>query len=496
MAPGVLSSLLAFAALADPASATLLRQEILLSRIHKEAPLVEAELNSASYYEDQTLDHFGAGNARTSWKQRYYANFDFYKPGGPVFLYIGGEGPLTATSVTGRTVNFEFAKRMNGATVALEHRFYGASQPFDSLETEHLTYLTSRQALHDLAQFQKWFTKQHSLESSKFFCMGGSYPGNLAAWYRLTFPELTAGCWAASGPVHAVEDWPGFGEMVWKAMSTNYLGAVDAAPAVKLFAGYEQLAALIQDPDAQSVAEDDRDSWESAITTYPGVIMQYNNTAEPHLATLKKIVDEAADPLDAALKVTGFLNVTAANTPEGCADLSIAATYKQLSNATLPEDGSGNAGRTWTWQTCNEFGYFQTARAVLGKPNFYTRGASNRALWQQVCGQVFGMPDGAVGANIAATNDHYGGKDPKGISHVFFSNGALDAWSLLSVTSYPENNRSVESMVAPLGSHCVGLYAPAADELPGARMVREKAFALFTTWMNETTASADASVYV
>merc|ERR1712107_444647 len=62
-----------------------------------------------------------------------------------------------------------------------------------------------------------------------------------------------------------------------------------------------------------------------------------------------------------------------------------------LMNATLPMGGQGNAMRTWTWQTCNEFGYFQTARAEFGHTNFYTRGASSRALWQQVCNDVFGI---------------------------------------------------------------------------------------------------------
>merc|ERR1712136_498485 len=114
--------------------------------------------------------------------------------------------------------------------------------------------------------------------------------------------------------------------------------------------------------------------------------------------------------------------------------------------------------------------------------NFYTRGASSRALWQQVCNDVFGITNEDVGARIQKTNDYYGGKNPANISHVFFSNGHLDAWSLLSVTSYPENNRNVETMVADLGSHCVGLYAPDSGEVVGATNIRKRAIQLFQSW--------------
>jgi len=497
------------------ASATaIIRQEFNYHGGHK-VELQEDASYPAKYYAKQTLDHFNIGDNRT-FTQKYYENFDNYKKGGPVFIYIGGEGPLSTSTVAGRTANAYFAQQTNGATVALEHRFYGETQPFDSLATEHLSYLTSRQALQDLAQFQKWFIKEHFLEDSAFFCMGGSYPGSLASWYRLEFPDLTAGCWSASGPVQAQENWPGFGEMVWKAMSTNRYGEKDSAAAIKLFAGYEQLAALIQNPVTADVAElekklhacpgsivsqDDRDNWEMTITNYPGEIMQYNNSAKIHLDAVKKVVEAAETPLDAAWGVTSFLNVLRPNARASdgseCTDNSIGAFYKQLGDTSLPKGGSGNAGRTWTWQTCNEFGYFQTADAKLSTPNFYTRGASNPAMWQQVCSDIFGISRAEIGARIAATNAHYGGNQPpKSISNVFYSNGELDAWSLLSVTSYPENSRSVSTMVAPLGSHCVGLYAPQEGELPGAKQVRETVFALFKKWGGQWGAKKSGQVLV
>jgi len=138
--------------------------------------------------------------------------------------------------------------------------------------------------------------------------------------------------------------------------------------------------------------------------------------------------------------------------------------------------------RTWTWQTCNEFGYFQTATSVIGKPTMFTRGASSRANWQQVCEDVFGISAASVSERIAATNAYYGGKRPRNLTHVFFTNGDLDAWSLLGVTEYPSNDREVYAEVAPLGSHCVGLYAPKNGEVPGATSIRSRAKELFSRW--------------
>ena len=47
----------------------------------------------------QKVDHFDA-TSQATFNQRFFVNDTFYKPGGPVFLCVGGEGPaLTGWSV-------------------------------------------------------------------------------------------------------------------------------------------------------------------------------------------------------------------------------------------------------------------------------------------------------------------------------------------------------------------------------------------------------------
>lgn len=49
------------------------------------------------------------------------------------------------------------AEKFGAAVVSLEHRYYGKSSPFKSHSTENLRYLSSKQALFDLATFRQYY---------------------------------------------------------------------------------------------------------------------------------------------------------------------------------------------------------------------------------------------------------------------------------------------------------------------------------------------------
>jgi hypothetical protein len=49
------------------------------------------------------------------------------------------------------------AKKFGAAVVSLEHHYYGLSTPFDTLSTENLKYLSSKQTLFDLAVFRQYY---------------------------------------------------------------------------------------------------------------------------------------------------------------------------------------------------------------------------------------------------------------------------------------------------------------------------------------------------
>ncbi|KAI6671465.1 hypothetical protein NL676_006350 [Syzygium grande] len=113
--------------------------------------------NGAGYYLtkdelwfNQTVDHFSPYDHR-QFAQRYYEFLDYFQlPDGPIFLKICGESACNGIANDYISV---LAKKFGAAVVSLEHRYYGKSSPFKSLTTTNLKYLSSKQALSDLASF-------------------------------------------------------------------------------------------------------------------------------------------------------------------------------------------------------------------------------------------------------------------------------------------------------------------------------------------------------
>ncbi|KAM4694363.1 putative serine protease K12H4.7 [Discoglossus pictus] len=148
----------------------------------------------------QKLDHYGV-DARV-WNQRYFVNDTFAARNGPVFLMIGGESTVNPAWMTTGTW-MTYAKKLGALCLLLEHRFYGKSKPTEDLSTENLCFLSSNQALADIAHFQTEISKKLKLGNRKWVIFGGSYPGSLAAWYRLKYPHLAYAAVASSAPVNA-----------------------------------------------------------------------------------------------------------------------------------------------------------------------------------------------------------------------------------------------------------------------------------------------------
>lgn len=68
-----------------------------------------------------------------------------------------------------------------------------------------MIYLTSHQALNDIASFVAGINESNDklLSSAKWVVFGGSYAGNLAAWTRMKFPHLIHAAVSSSSPLLA-----------------------------------------------------------------------------------------------------------------------------------------------------------------------------------------------------------------------------------------------------------------------------------------------------
>ncbi|RKP14644.1 peptidase S28, partial [Piptocephalis cylindrospora] len=154
----------------------------------------------------QLIDH--GQRSLGTFSQRYITNEYYYRQGGPIILYINGEDELNYWAIEGQVA--DLAQATGGLLVALEHRYFGQSLPFSEFTTKNMQYLTTDQALKDLARFIQSFkgtSKAQINPSSRWIVVGGSYAGNLAAWMRLTYPDLVFAAYSSSAPVKAKLDF-------------------------------------------------------------------------------------------------------------------------------------------------------------------------------------------------------------------------------------------------------------------------------------------------
>jgi len=217
---------------------------------------------------DMPIDHFNQSDLRT-YKNRYWVNATYYKEGGPIFLYDGGESGVSNGAVlvvlaeyVGPSAPMALARKYNGVAVLWEHRFYGKSLPFkvDNISGLALEghdaykYLTNEQALEDTIYFAQNFKPAnlqghwHSLtpNNAPWVFIGGSYPGIRAAMVRERNPETWFASWASSAPVEAQVDMSVYFNPMQQSMtcncSTDMHAAIDYADGVLLNGTKDEIA--------------------------------------------------------------------------------------------------------------------------------------------------------------------------------------------------------------------------------------------------------------
>lgn len=429
--------------------------------------------NVQELYLQQQLDHFSkdSGGNNTMFQQRYFYS-DRYagsinRTNAPVhaFLCVGGEGPSLDKSVLIDSVHcsgdmLELARRLyegQQARVylfALEHRYYGKSYPdfkdkhgntTSPVTNENLIYLSSRQALADLAHFVTIMNDVHSLQKSKWVTFGGSYPGMLAAWARLEYPRLIHAAVSNSAPIQMEVDFPAYNERVSfdlqypmvggssECLQTVLDGHADIVDALTL-GFHKKIADLFHVCDADSLLQ--RRNIEMFVGD--GVISvpaQGNDPScdEPtcNIGNLCKDILEHRNH-SSPIEVLAFVS-RIQRKDDDCLELDWNATLHYLASPDAQQGGL----RSWLWQTCTEFGFYQTCEQGSLCP--YARGYHSLENDFEICEQAFHVNRQDVVANVAKSLKHYGGWNMK--AHRILSvNGDVDPWSMLALTSKKDDS--------------------------------------------------------
>ncbi|KAL0248201.1 hypothetical protein GEMRC1_003437 [Eukaryota sp. GEM-RC1] len=412
------------------------------------------------YWFTQKLDHFNIQEQHT-WKQRYCTyKSPVFKNGQPIFIYISGEARMRDnTCNTGYHITL--ADRFKGAAFALEHRFYGESYPIADLTVKSLSYLTSKQALYDLAAFTTHWKEKYP--DSPFIIVGGSYSGVLASVSRLMFPHLYIGAWASSGPNLAKENFFEYDRVVGESLGvgcrmdvhlamTKIEQMLDQPSTRKQIKRYFKCENVTNDVEFLYVLAD-------AVS----FAVQYNYIG--HLCNRMK----QDDPVYGLSLFTEWLFDFLQTDPVSWTMSSHTSTKKDVNDGT----------RQWIHQSCQEFGYWQVA-----DPKDPLRSKKiDIKFHRDLCKQLYGYD---FVPNTSETNMAYGALDFAG-TNVAFSNGGLDPWKSLSLTSLSskQKQRGCTSVVIKGSAHCADLHAPSSKDSDDLRDAREFMTNRVVEWLKD-----------
>ena len=599
---------------------------------------------------DETTRHlrfdgsFSSPRAGRTWRQRWFANDAFFDrarfhgtgtntpsslPDPVVFLCVGGEGPgfdpdVVVTggahcALAARLAQTLFEKKKGGALlVALEHRFYGASQPTGDLTTESLRYLTSDQALADAARFVLEVTEVFGLAKSEassgdetggdasffpsspekspptfFFpptkkalvsrashqipirasfprvvAFGGSYPGMLAGWLRLKYPHLIVAAVASSAPVRASLDMPGYDAVVGEALAETDIGGSETCLWVVALA-FGEVSSLMRSYDGRrtleemfhvcdrSVSERTNDDSQSRGSRMDKQSSEYSyplelpeNRAE-FFAALTEVFPAQSNDLacdrsaNAACDIGGacaimtnfsseflledrspsgrarakdqsLLNLAAtaraAFGDDRCVDCDHSKNVRFLNVTALPNDvrRDYDGDRAWFWQTCVEFGFYQTcsdARCPFYSAEVPENGSPDDAtplslaFFTKPCASVFGLDlESVVFPAANRSNFKTGGITPGG-SRIMYPSGSVDPWRSNSFTpelagSVPHRTeRAVKKTLPALmvlgASHHAWTHPPLETDQESVVKARAAIASQVEKWLEETDVTSE-----
>eukprot|EP01038_Epipyxis_sp_PR26KG_P004529 gene4529-6394_t len=427
------------------------------------------------WYQDAVIDNFAPIENQKKWVgqgQRYWINKELWGGVGfPVFVFIGGEGAESCTRLSNKMYMYQLAQEHQALLVDIEHRFYGESYPTTDMSTENLKYLSSSQALADLSRLITHIKKELNSPESKVITIGGSYPGNLAAWFRLKYPSITYGSIASSAPVTAKVNFYEYMDVVGQSIlhfsgqkcydaftisaeivaNLAYQGFGSSGMA-KLETDFKTCGPITNELDLAVFLSD-------LMGNVQGTV-QYNNE---HLNVLN-ITNICSTMLAGDGSNDGyytqFVSLMAdyrASNNQVCEDASWTDTVAYMSN---PAKDPNNAARPWVYQTCNEFGYFQTTDSKNQPFNSWKW--VNLDFSRALCSASFN--GWKSDPQVEWVNEEYGDVHIAG-TNILFPSGTIDPWHVLGVTNYTSLPQKTELPVYIEGTaHCNDLYAPANSD--------------------------------
>lgn len=414
---------------------------------------------------NQLIDHNNPSLGQFS--QRYYID-ESYGPDNdaPVFFYICGESTCTERALNGAIRTY--AQKHHAKLVALEHRYYGQSLPFNSFSAKALRYLSTEAALDDLAYFQRKISSTNNWDG-KWVAFGGSYPGSLSAYYRLKYPYLVVGSLASSAPVLAKEDFIEYDAHVTKVAGPQCANQIrqtvsEIEASLNNPNEFQRIKALFQATEVKDSVD-----FLYLIADIGASAVQYGMRDD-----FCNSLNSTESPLE------GY-----ANFAKRLYDLFGVSAVEMTVQSALsedPDDYPNRVGmRQWYYQSCKEYGYWQNAHP---DPEKTTRSSLiNLDYHQRVCQRLFGINEPAKTAEL--NNTFYFPLMSDLVSRIYFTNGENDPWSTLSLTVNNGNagNTNLSYYLIKGAAHCDDLRTPSTKDSNALKNARKTMESLLEEWL-------------
>ncbi|XP_037040838.1 putative serine protease K12H4.7 isoform X2 [Bradysia coprophila] len=379
----------------------------------------------------QRVDNFNPANLDT-WQQRYFMNNEFYRPGSPIFVFLGGESAINEQRLTSSHM-YDIARDLNANLFHLEHRFYGESRPTENVSDANLRFLTVEQALADTAHFINHI--QSTVEgaaNAQFILVGAHYSASLAVWFRQQYPHLVRGVWASSAPLPSIVDFDQYKVAIGAAF--RRLGGDSCYNALE--AGFSSTLEMIEAEEWEELSEYFRLCWDLGPDDVPhffGIMGEFYGLL-PITATEASIRGTCAllqGPGHPVANVAAILNFFFA--PDECLVIDHAYIIEAERQIEWDAPAVVVGDRQWSYQMCSSIGWFHTSGAFPDQP---FGDAFPVEIYHETCEEIFGAsftPD-RLERNSNRFNTFYGGLTPQ-ITNAVFVYGQHDPWNVIGRTT-------------------------------------------------------------
>jgi len=158
-----------------------------------------------------------------------------------------------------------------------------------------------------------------------------------------------------------------------------------------------------------------------------------------------------------------------------------------------------SADRQWYWQTCNEFGFYQTAEnvnvtlddgEVVLESTAFSSQYVNLDFYVRQCTDLFNVTGEQVSKHVERTNAMYGGWHVS-TNRTIFSNGLIDPWHTMSVINdtqlpppaeWESESLNLVNLIGPT-SHCQDIGMPRRTDIPQLSMARYRNVNQMSLWL-------------